>query len=455
MTPSDFNDRGLVKDGRFLGLRTVLMVLAIIAVLQASIFLTPTITFILLDSVLAIYLASAFSGRLKYLFLIHPGFLLFSSYGFQIPFSEIGVGFTYLNTFNMMVNPETLGVNDMAGDFYQNKETIFGFGKVYLGIIPIIWLPSFLFDDAPEIALYYSMGIFNLFYMALVVFISQTFKVLKSENLLIIVLYSTVSPTFFDVSTTLHRYGLLICGLSIFLISYLGLVKQNKSFASVIGLLITLLISLLMVGFSKPQLFYVLFLFVTLDLLSSNKLGLLSQIFRAMDKRLFLVILVLALQLFAKILIPEQHISEAINSGGQFTFLSDIPLLGFLLRVLYAVLSPFPWFGFSQWHLYGDNYMFLLVHIISAFTAAWLVLSLVMRFSAVFRSNYQDRAFLIYGLCLMLSLMFSGIGFHVYLAPALPFLAIILIKKSFRVSFVYPLSLCLIMEVVAQSARLI
>jgi hypothetical protein len=97
----------------------------------------------------------------------------------------------------------------------------------------------------------------------------------------------------------------------------------------------------------------------------------------------------------------------------------------------------------------------LLVHILSAFTAAWLILSLVMKFSAVFRADYQDRAFLIYGLCLILSLMFSGIGYHVYLAPALPFLAIILIKKSFRVSIVYPISLCLIMEVVAQSARFV
>jgi hypothetical protein len=352
MTSSDLNVRGLVQDSRFLGLRTVLMGLSIIAVLQASIFLTPTITFILLDCVLAIYLASAFSGRLKYLFLIHPIFLLFSSYGFQIPFSEIGVGYTYLNTFNMVVDPGSLGINAGAGEFYQDKKSIFGFGTVYFGIIPIIWAPSFLFDDAPDIVLYYSMGVFNLLYMVLVVFVSQFFKVLKSENLLLMALYATVSPTFFDVSTTLHRYGMLVCGLSIFLISYLGLVKKNKSFASVIGLLITLLIAVLMVGFSKPQLFYVILLFVALDFLSSNRLGLLSQIFRGLDKRLFLMLLLLALQLLAKILIPDQYMSDAMNTGGQFTFLSNIPILGFVLRVLYAVLSPFPWIGFTQWNLY-------------------------------------------------------------------------------------------------------
>ena len=455
MTPSDLNVRGSVKDGRFLGLRTVLMGLAIIAVLQASNFLTPTTMFILLDSVLAIYLVSAFSGRLRYLFLIHPVFLLFSSYGFQIPFSEIGVGYTYIDTFNMMVDPESLGISDGAGEFYQDKKTTFGFGAVYFGILPIIWLPSFLFDDAPDVALYYSMGFFNVLYMVLVVFVSQFFKVLKSENLLIITLYATVSPTFFDVSTTLHRYGLLVCGLSIFLISYLGLAKKNNSFASIIGLLITLLIAVLMVGFSKPQLFYVIFLFVALDFLSSNKLGLLSQIFRALDKRLFLVLLLLAIQLVAKILIPDEHISIAANMGGQFTVLSDIPILGFVLRVVYALLSPFPWIGFAQWGLYGHNYIFLFVHIISAFTGAWLVLSLFMRSSVVFRADYQDRALLIYGLCLTLSLMFSGIGYHVYLAPALPFLAIILIRRRFRVSVVYPVGFCLIMEVVAQSARFV
>lgn len=455
MTLSDLNVVGRVQDRRFLVLRTVIMGLAIIAVLQASTFLTPTVTFILLDTILAIYLVSAFSGRLRYLFLIHPIFLLFSSYGFQLPFSDIGHGFTYLDTFNMVIDPDTLGINAGAGEYYRDKDSVFGFGKVYFGIIPIMWVPAFLFDEAPDVILYYSMGVFNLIYMALAVFISQLFKVLKSENLLIIALFATVSPTIFDIGTTLHRYGLLICGLTIFLISYLGLVKKDKSFASVIGLLITLLIAILMVGFSKPQLFYVIFLFVAIDLLSSNKLGFLSQIFRSLDKLLFLVIVLLVVQFGARIMIPDQHFSLAMNLGGQLAFLSDIPILGFALRVVYAALAPFPWVGFAQYHLYGDNYLFLLVHIISAFTASWLVLSLVVRFRAVFRADYQDKALLIYGFCLLLSLMFSGIGFHVYLAPALPFLAIILIKNSFRISFIYPLGFCLIMEVIAQILRLV
>jgi len=449
------NVSNLAQDSRFLGLRTVLMGLSIVAVLQASILLSPTITFILLDCVLAIYLAFAFRGKLKYLFLVHPVFLLFSSYGFQIPFSEIGVGYSYLDTFGMVIDPQTLGVNAGFSEFYRDKQTIFGFGKVHFGIIPIIWLPSFLFDDVPDVVLYYSMGVFSLLYVVLVVFISQFYKVLKSENLLLIALYAAVSPTFFDISSTLHRYGMLICGLLFFLISYLGLVKQNRSFVSMIGLSIVLLIAVLMIGFSKPQLLYVCFLFVVLDFLSSNKLGMLSQILRGMDKRLFLMILLLALQLFSILLIPDQHISIASNMGGKFSYLANFPILGFVLRVVYAALSPFPWVGFSQWDLYGHNYIFLLVHMLSAFTATWLILSLIMRFSEIFRADHEDKTILLFGLCVIFSLMFSGIGFHVYLAPALPFLAIILIKKDLRVSPVYPFSFCFAMEVVAQSARLV
>lgn len=455
MTSSGLTVRGLVKDRRLLGLRTVMMGLSIIAVLKASIFLTPTMTFILLDCVLAVYLASAFSGRLKYLFLIHPIFLLFSSFGFQIPFSEIGVGYTYLDTFNMLIDPETFGVNTGASQFYEDKQTIFGFGRVYFGIVPIIWAPFFLFEDAPDLIKYYSMGVFNLLYIVLFVFISQLYKVLRSENLLLIALYSTISPTFFVINTTLHRYGMLVCGLSLFLISYLGLVKQNRSFASMIGLSITLLIAVLMIGFSKPQLFYVVFLFVAIDFLSSNKLGLLSQIFQGLDKRLFLILTILALQLCFMILVPGEHKSRAINIGGQLGALTNIPVLGFVLRVVYAALSPFPWIGFEQWSLYGYNYIFLLVHIMSAFTAVWLILSFIMRISKIFKADYQDKAIFIYGLCIIFSLMFSGIGFHVYLAPALPFLAIILIKKDLRVSAAYPIGFCLTMEVVAQSARFV
>ena len=455
MTPSNLKVKMLIRDSSFLGIRTLLMCVGIIATLQASIFLTPIITFIFLDSIFAIYLATAFNGRLKYLFLVHPIFLLFSSYGFQIPFSEIGVNFTYLNTFNMIFDSQTLDISSNFSEFYEEKKSVLGFKKIYFSVIPIIWLPSFLFDEVPDIILYYSMGVFNLFYMVLAVFLSQLFKVLKSENLLLISLYATVSPTFFDVSAALHRYGLLVCGLTIFLISYLGLVKKNRSFISVIGLTITILIGVLMVGFSKPQILYVIFLFVFIDFLSLNKFGFLSKIFRALDKRLFVMLIILVLPLLVKFLIPNQHISDAMNMGGKLAFLSDIPILGFILRLVYAVLSPFPWFGFDQWILYGYNYIFLLVHVFSAFTAAWLVCSLFIRLNRVFRIDYQDRALLIYGLCLTLSLMFSAIGYHVYLAPALPFLSIILIQKKLRLNIVYPVSFCLILEVLAQVARLV
>lgn len=455
MTPSEFNIANPVRDGRSLVFRTILMGLAILAVIQSSIFLTPTQTFILIDFVLSIYLFSAFTGSLRYLFLIHPVFLLFSSYGFQIPYSEIGVGFTYVNTFEMLINPETLTLDERAYEFYQDKTTVFGFRTVYFGIIPIMWLPSYLYNEVPDITFYYSMGVFNLLYISFVVFVSQFFKVLKSENLLIIALFATVSPTFFDAGTTLHRYGLLVCGLLVFLISYLGLFKKNYASFSMIGLLITLVIGLLMVGYSKPQLFYVFMLFSFIDLLVSKRLGLMSKIFHAIDNRLFLVLLVLALQLFAEIIIPEPHLSEAINYGGRFAFISDVPILGFIVRLIYAVLSPFPWIGFSQWHIYGGNYIFLPIHILSAFISAWLVLSFFLRFNEVFRSDYQDRTILIFGFCLLLSLMFSGIGYHVYLIPALPFLAIILIKKSLRISAVFPVGLCFIMEILAHSARTI
>ena len=120
MTPSEFNIANPVRDGRSLVFRTILMGLAILAVIQSSIFLTPTQTFILIDFVLSIYLFSAFTGSLRYLFLIHPVFLLFSSYGFQIPYSEIGVGFTYVNTFEMLINPETLTLDERAYEFYQD-----------------------------------------------------------------------------------------------------------------------------------------------------------------------------------------------------------------------------------------------------------------------------------------------------------------------------------------------
>lgn len=449
---------GLNRPVRFLQLKTSLLFFTIYILFISRNFINPEILFILFDLSFACYLISIFKGRLRYLFLIHPIFITISSFGFLIPFSEIGVGYVYMEKFNLIVNPNLAGIDTetveaLSGDSRQ----IFGFATLYFSILPIIWLPSFLYEGPSDILLYYSMSLFTIFYSSLVAYVSRLFKVLDNKTLLVIVLYATISPTFFEINTTLHRYGLLFCGLFLFLVTYIGLFKQKKSFYQIVGLAIFMAISIIFIGLSKPQLIFVPIIFILIDYFVSYKLRIpiFTQVYKRIEKKIFILLLILAIQFTSFFVIPDSYISEAANMGGQFSSLGNIPILGFVLRVLYATLSPFPWIGFSQFILYGYNYLFLLVHIFSTFFASWFILSVIYRSNVIFNSPDYHRTIIIFGISVLLSLMFSAIGFHVYLAPALPFLAVILIRKDFRIHYIYPIAFCFFMEMIAQTARIV
>lgn len=441
----------------FLQLKTIFLAFSIFALFSIRDLISPILLFILLDLAFCVYIISLFYTRYKYLLLIHPIFLFISSYGFLIPISEIGVGFTYISTFNILIDPDSLLINNEALiNAYGDTRKIFGIGALYFAILPIIWLPSFLYSDPPEILLYYSMGLFNVIYVAIVVYISRLFGVLDNKKLLMISLYAIVSPTFLEINSNLHRYGLLFCGLFLFLVSYIGLINLKQSIIHKLGLILSLIISIVFIGLSKPQLIFVLLLFIFMDLFISNRLRLpiISNIYKKLDKKIFLLISILVIDLAAIILIPESYISEAVDMGGQFSSLANIPIFGFILRVIYAALSPFPWIGFSQFILYGFNYSFLILHIFSAFLAVWMILSAIIKSGQIFKSKEYDRTIVVFGICIIFSLMFSSIGFHVYIAPALPFLAVVLLNKKTRVNLMYPVAFCFTMEIFAQIARL-
>ena len=175
----------LMKADRFLPVKTILVFISFVFIFIVHEYIGQTVTFIALDLVLSIYLVSIFNGKYRYLFLIHPVFILFSSYGFLIPFTDIGVGFTYVNTFDMLFDT-SLGFNEVASsEAYIDSNKVFWFSKIYYSIIPIIWLPKFLYSNPDNITLYYSMGFFTMLFTALAVYASQYLHILKKNILLI------------------------------------------------------------------------------------------------------------------------------------------------------------------------------------------------------------------------------------------------------------------------------
>lgn len=451
-------DRQLIVENQIV-LKATVAVLFCLGVFQAAPLLGPIATFICLDLILSAYLTSLFHGKYSFLFLIHPVFALISSYGFEIPYTEIGTSFTFLDTFKTYVDPSTFNLDtvNLWATLFPQEGGFLGVGSVYIGTIPIIWLPGYLFLNPPDIVFYLSLGAFTMLYAAIAVSVALYLGILRKDILLIIALYSTVSPTFLEINNGLHRYGLLFLGFFLFLIAYIGLSRIASGLRKLL-LVIIMLLAIVLVAVSKAPVLLSLALFVLLERLSCNKLPFFSKAFAGLDNssRVFVsVVGIVIAQYLSTFIIPDAYLLGFSQQGGQYAELMNLPILGLVLRLVYAVLAPFPWINFDQWEIYGYNTVFLWLHFFSTLFATWVIFSLFSRMRRIVDGADDIRTTSMLGVAILSSLAFSAIGFHVYLAPALPFLAVIMFEKQNRVSLIYPVCFVVAMEIVAQVARLI
>ncbi|MFL0658907.1 hypothetical protein AB7294_04215 [Cylindrospermopsis raciborskii UAM/DH-MRr] len=368
-----------------------------------------------------------------------------------MPYTQIGVGYTYFLTFQKYsfgcagLNFDLL-FSDIIPSYGRGK--LFGFSGEYIGIVPVLWGTKFLFCNAPPIAFYYSLSVWSLICASIAASVGLMIGSLRKNTLLIIVLCMSVSPTFLEMNSSVHRYHLLVLGLFLFFVGYLGVTRPSTHrFISIT----TIILGLLCIGTSKPPLFLSVFFFVFLDLWSKNKIPILSELITRMSPLLRLSViagLIIFAQLFiSTYVVPESYLTKTqFTGGGRFSLLIKIPLVGLLFRLFIAIQSPTQWLNFTQWDLYGYNYVFLITHVFSTCFSYWLILSLWLRWKYI--RIYDDiRTCSIFGIALASSLAFSAIGFHVYWAPAVPFLATLLKERGNLISLSYPIYLSVVIDI--------
>lgn len=434
---------------------------AVLSIALIAEYLGPDLTFFLLNLSLSLYLVSSFQSKLKYFFLIQPIFIYLSSFGFDIPWREIGVGFAYTGMYELLTNQsgvDLAAINERLAMVESNS--ILGLGIVYVGAIPQLLLTDTLFDFPIERAYYLSQSTVGLFYAAIAAFYGIITNNIKREVLLISLLIFTVSPTFLELNSNLHRYGLLVFGLLLFIISYVGVLNGKGIFHRLIAVLI-LLLSVAIILVSKQAFILCLVLFVLLERFSAGKLPVFSNIFLKISENLqiFIVILAIAFVQYFITSINDFYKTIAFTGagaeswGGIKTMLS-VPILGLFIRLLYAVLSPFPYLGFSQWALYGGNEVFLFIHIFSTVLCAWVIASFFLNLKRIINAANDIRIFALFGVSILCSLAMSSVGFHTYLAPAMPFLSVILLQRDLRILILYPIWFIVLLEILAHVGRL-
>jgi hypothetical protein len=421
--------------------------------------LGPDTFFLLFEILICSYLYSLYQNKLSLLFFLHPFLSFLSSLGFTIPYIETGVSYTYLEAFDHYVNPSNLNVDfdKIISDYQIGSNTLFSY-RNYISVIPIILLPDLLYPNSPVIIYFYSINLFTILYAAVGSTIAISLKTIDKSLLLHITLFATISPTFIEINSSLHRYQLMFFGLYLFFITFISSRVKNTGF-KLFKIFLFLIISIFCLYITKPVLILSIFIFLLLYLLYTNNLPFISKILAKFSNNSKVILYIgsfIFLSYITKFIVPEKYVNEISQEGVTYPILFEAPLIGFVLRLIYAILAPFPWYGFTEYIRYfGGSKLLFLLHIFSSFFASWIFISLFFNYKKLTHTKSYLILSILFGFSLMFSLLFSAIGYHVYLAPCLPFLSPILFVRDYRVSPVYPVSFIIIMEIIAQAARFI
>ena len=405
---------------------------------QCSSFLGQYLTFFFLDVGLSIYLFSLFRNKQRFLFLLHPVIVVVLSLGFNGRFEDIGVGYTYMNTYDSFTYSLELS---------QDRNSFFtiGWDSSYIGVIPFLWLPNFIFPtELSDLTYFYSICLWNLFCGVVFVKIAKQINSISNKRIFLLTIIFVISPMSFEINNSIHRYHILTLGFMLFFISWIDLqnAKRKRKYLS----FLVLIFSIIIIAFSKLALLISLLAFVLIEYFLKKNIKLvrsLSSVYLYIGFFLFLfAIFVLGFKI-----LPEKYLFNDFTKGSINAF-TQAPVVGYFARILYSILSPFPFLNFSQWDLYGGNTSFVIIHLFSCAILLWLMGSFFLNLKQLLLLKYEDRASVVMILSITLSLSFSAVGHNVYLAPAIPFLSVLWINKKYLCKFVYPLGIIAFAEIV-------
>ncbi len=397
----------------------------------------PYAAILITDLILCIYLTTLFKSKYRYLFLLHPGILLISSQLYVTPFLDGGDGPAYARVVAEYVDSSIMEgqLNDLLGGF-----DLFGLLKhASFGVAPIYVVPEYFFTSPADAVYYLWQGAFHVILSSVAITMARLWRAVNDKYLFAMSIFAVVSPSFFDLGTAPTRHIVTFISVFFLFIAYTA-IRQKLSVSRAIGLTF----SIVLVMISKTVLLLPFFIFVFVD-----------QIFLS-DVRLnrsnFILITLTGVGiLFTGTYLLDTFVSyqeTATTGGATFSGNAQLPLAGWVVRYVYALLSPFPW---SEAPLiiattYGGNWLLFVMHVLSSLIGLYMFLIMLVHVRRVFNHDPELTRLLLYGVIMSLSILRGSIGFHVYLLIYFPFFAPLLAIKKYRVSLMVPLGFVILLE---------
>jgi len=408
--------------------------------------ITPYIAIFIIDFLFCAYLSRLFKNKYRYLFLIHPFFLFISSRFYSSSFLLGGDGQAYLDIVQTYFNSNNLSFHFAE---LSNEMSIFEFFKyTSLGILPVFAVPEFFFGKPNDVIYYLWQGTFNVFLSLIVITLARAWRTLQTNYLFAMALFVVISPSCFDLGAAPTRHVMTLFGVLLLFNAHIA-ISQNLTLSRAISYIIAIAVILI----SKAPLLLPYVLFTCVDIFFIHK----KRISRL---KLFMLlgVLALGLSLIGRFLLETLISSEASSVEGANTFGSNtqIPIIGWIVKYIYAILSPFPWSSFMVFinsEAYQGNGVLFFMHILSSLTGLYLFFIVILKYRYILNADIQLQQAVAYALIMSLSILRGSTGFHVYLLIYFPMLAPLLTVKKLQINLFLPVLFVLTLEGVVLFGR--
>jgi hypothetical protein len=236
-------------------------------------------------------------------------------------------------------------------------------------------------------------------------------------------------------------------GVFLLFISHISLIRKLN-----ISKLFWYLIAIVCVLISKSVLLlpYSLFVFIDLVFIHRSKWNFKYIIFIGIG---FLSAFFILTSLFE---IVNVYIDETSKTGAAtFSFLINIPIIGWVVKYVYALLSPFPWAQSIYFisYDYAGNWLLFIMHILSALVGTLLFVTLFSNSKKILASSIEFKQMIAFPVIMSTSILGGGIGFHTYILIYFPMMAPILTESNFKKNPVLVLLLVFFLELFVDLAK--
>jgi len=416
--------------------RTVYIAVSyVVAVAVASGFIgnmpnNPYVALCLAEALFILFLFFQFKSNFRLLFLLHLPLVLILSQSFERPFLNLGDGPAYAAVTRQYLNTAAGHVDISA--VMRSHDILYTFKYLSLGVSPIFYVPEHYFRQLDAPVYYIWQNLFHLGLVSGVVALARIWRAVSEKSLLAMALFAAVGPSFFELGATPTRHVVTFFGVFLFFISYTATARRFR-LSSALGLLAAGLV----LAVSRFPLIAPALAFIVLDqLLNAGR--------KLSPQRLAIIAAVVIASLLLGSTLLEKYVAYGLISrkgADTFGFMATTPVVGPIVKVIYAILSPFPWSKASFFvdNTYGGNWFIFYFHVLSALFGLYAFMALALRARRFSALPIDVRQGVMYALLMSASVMQGATGFHTYILLYFPFLAPLVRFREFRISPLFPL----------------